>query len=234
MRILNLTSMLSFQSFKLYENYKDSKFLTISPLDDTKIKNNKSIKCEVGSLSYVLAMICQKIDSKEYFSSLDTGFLSGESNVSEEEIEEIVDFLSLCDLIIIDENVLTYHKDKENISTFLSIIVNKFNLKIINLENEIVSLKAHDLKELKDLDAFDGLIIFKHTKDRNFRGGSYFATISKIKDNDVVQIIGKTINEQRKFILDESMKGTIAFLGIEKLDSYSYEVIKVNKVLKCQ
>lgn len=230
MKILNISSILSFESKELFDRYKDDEFLTISPFEDEAIKNNISIKCEIGSLCYVLAMICALIDEREYFADLDTGYLSGESSVGEEEVDEIVEFLDDCKLLIIDENLINHQMDEKNIKTFLKIIVDKFNLKAINLQGEELEFKQSELTELQEPENYDGAVVFKHNLDDKFVGGKYFCMVAKIKDGDYVNIKTDTLDINCKFELDESLKGTIALLGIKQLFGYRYELAKITRV----
>lgn len=230
MKILNLSAKLSFQSPNLFDKFANFEFLTISPIDDENLENCKFIKCEIGALNYVLAMLCAKFENNEFFTNLDIGFLSGESNVGEEEIDEIYEFVNLCDLIIVDENLLRFHKDAKNIESFLGILQNKFNLKIINLKNEEISPKIMPLSELKELDEYNGTVIFKHTQNSEFKGGKYFSMVAKIQNNDKVIIKTKNLNLQKTFILDENLKGTVAFLGVDEIFDYNFELAHIIKV----
>lgn len=230
MNILNLTPNLTFQAKELKDKFKKAKFLTISPLNDDSLENNTFIKCEIGSITYALALIVQSFSDDENIKELDTGFLSGESNVGEEEIDEILEFLQKANFIIVDEELINFHKDSLNLKALLEMISSKFNLEIINLNNEKLCFKNSKFSELKELDNFDGAIVFKHTKDDKFVGGKYFCMVAKIKNGDTVNIKSKTLNIVRKFELNENLKGTVAFLGVDKVDNYAYEVVKINRI----
>ncbi len=76
--------------------YKKAFVSTIHPIEETPISNIISffIKNEVGSEEAALAMIADtfvedKSDQQEFFDSLDFGYLSGESNISDEELDEL-------------------------------------------------------------------------------------------------------------------------------------------------
>ncbi|CZE46070.1 hypothetical protein [Campylobacter geochelonis] len=230
MKILNLTSVLSFQARWLSQKYKDDEILTISPIDDENLSNNTTIKCEIGSEPYVLAMVCQLISDDEYFGGLDTGYLSGESNVGEEEAQDIVEFLDECELLIIDENLTSYHPDASNLKAFLAFLVGKFGMKVINLKGEEIVFEKSKFSELKELKNYDGAVVFEHSLDRNFVGGKYFCMVAKINDGDVVKIKTPNLECEAKFKLDLNLKGTIAFLGLENVENYSYEIAKISKV----
>lgn len=230
MKILNLSSLLSLQSGSLLAKYADEEFLTISPMIDEKLESSEFIKCEIGSLNYVLALLASKFSSDAYFDSLDSGFLSGECNVGEEEIDEIAEFMEDCEVVIIDDMYLNSHNDAKNISSFLRILQDKIGFKLLNLKGEEIDIEETKPQNLADLELYDGVVIFKHTKNRVFKGGKYFSMIAKIKDGDEVNIKTKTLNLRAKFALDENLKGTIALLGVDKIDGYNYEIAEISKV----
>lgn len=91
----------------------------------------------------IASEICKDLENE------DIGFLSGESSVGEEEIEEIIEFLKDADLIIVDENMLNFHKDKDNIKALLNLIASNFNLKVIDSIGNKLDLKNAFLGELK-------------------------------------------------------------------------------------
>ncbi|MBQ7270553.1 MAG: hypothetical protein IJR18_02585 [Campylobacter sp.] len=229
MKILNLASILSLQAPSLAKTYANDEILTLSANDDDAIEG-EFIKCEIGAQGYVLAMLCAKFDEREYFANLDIGFLSGESNVGEEEIDEIYEFLNGCELVIIDENLLNSHNEAKNIESFLAILQEEFKFEIINLKNEKITPNLNELTELKELEIYDGAVVFKHDKDDKFIGGNYFCMVAKIANGDEVIIKTKNLEIRKKFELNANLKGTIALLGLDKFNGYNYEVAKISKV----
>ena len=227
MKIFNITPNLSFQNPDLAAKFHNASFLTLSPMEDEKLQNNIFVKCEISSEAYVLMMIASEICKD--LENEDIGFLSGESSVGEEEIEEIVDFLKDANFIIADENMLNFHKDKDNIKALLNLIASNFNLKIIDSAGNKLDFNSANLGELKELDNFDGAVVYKHTKDDEFKGGNYFKIVSKVKDGELVTIKSKNLNITKTFKFDKNLKGTIAFLGVKNLDNYAFEVVKTHK-----
>lgn len=227
MKIFNITPNLSFQNPDLAAKFHNASFLTLSPMEDEKLQNNIFVKCEISSETYVLMMIASEICKD--LENEDIGFLSGESSVGEEEIEEIVDFLKDANFIIADENMLNFHKDKDNIKALLNLIASNFNLKIIDSAGNKLDFNSANLGELKELDNFDGAVVYKHTKDDEFKGGNYFKIVSKVKDGELVTIKSKNLNITKTFKFDKNLKGTIAFLGVKNLDNYAFEVVKTHK-----
>ena len=227
MKIFNITPNLSFQNPDLAAKFHNASFLTLSPMEDEKLQNNIFVKCEISSEAYVLMMIASKICKD--LENEDIGFLSGESSVGEEEIEEIVDFLKDANFIIVDENMLNFHKDKDNIKALLNLIALNFNLKVINSAGNKLNFNSANLGELKELDSFDGAVVYKHTKDDEFKGGGYFKIVAKVKDGELATIKSKNLNITKTFKFDKNLKGTIAFLGVKNLDNYAFEVVKTHK-----
>lgn len=233
MKILSLANLLKIQNEDIINSSKNDEILVISPLYDDKLVNAKFIKCEIGAINYVLALVCKfayekKNIQNEYFNDLDDGLISGESNVGEEEIEDIIEFLDTCDIVMIDDS-LKYHKDSKNIETFLAILQELYSLKMLNLHQEILHPQKHDLTELIEQDDFNGSVVFKCIGDE-FRGGSYFAISAKIQDGDMLKIQTKNKTYEKIFKLDPNIKGTIGFLGVDKIDDYCYEVVKISRM----
>ncbi|EAK0829235.1 NADH dehydrogenase [Campylobacter fetus subsp. testudinum] len=222
MKVLSLASILSFQAPNLLETFKNDDILVISPLDDDI--NAKFVKCEIGSLSYVLALICKDLFDDEFFSSLDEGYLSGESNVGEEELPFICEFIKNCGVIIVSPEVLNSINSKQ-IQAMLNLLSNAFGIRIINLNGDDLSLDGV-LNELDELSSFDGAVIFTHSKFNEFRGGNYFAMASKLRDGAEVVLKTEQKEIKTKFNLDKSMQGTIAMLGSSGLE-YGFEVVNI-------
>ncbi len=95
MKILNFASLLSLQNPVLAEGFKSAEILSVSPLQDPHLPG-ELIKCEIGAQSFVLALICSSFCDEQYFADLDAEYLSGESSVGEEEIEQISASTKLC------------------------------------------------------------------------------------------------------------------------------------------
>ncbi|MGP1506069.1 MAG: hypothetical protein ACTTIM_01200 [Campylobacter sp.] len=227
MKILDLTSFLKFENRALFESFCNDKILTISPL----LSANAKIHCEIGALSYVLAMICVGLNLGDDVLSLDVAYFSGESNVGEEEIDEILDFIREIDTIIVDENLIKFDENRANFEILLARLAKFSNAKIINLKGEIRNFTNGDLNEFSPLQNYDGAVVFKHTQNSDFIGGKYFCAITKLHDKSLAQISTNSINLQRNFGFDESIRGTIAFLGLQDspnlANSPKFELAKI-------
>lgn len=235
MKILNFASLLSLQNPALAEGFKSAEILSVSPLQDPHLPG-ELIKCEIGAQSFVLALICSSFCDEQYFADLDAEYLSGESSVGEEEIEQIAEFLqSGCDALLIDDALIQTHPDAENIKAFLSLIAAKFGVKILSLRGERADLGAQgqaNLSPLKEPENFDGAVVFKHDADDRLIGGRYFSMVAKIKGGDRVRIKTPHLNLEKEFILDEELKGTIALLGSggQGFGGYNFELAEISKV----
>ena len=235
MKILNFAPLLSLQNPALAEGFQSAEILSVSPLQDPHLPG-ELIKCEIGAQSFVLALICASFCDEPYFAELDLEYLSGESSVGEEEIEQIAEFLqSGCDALLIDDALIKTHPDAENIKAFLSLIAAKFEIKILSLRGERAELAAPhavNLNPLKEPMSFDGAVVFKHGADDSFVGGRYFSMVAKIKGGDRVRIKTPHLDLQKEFILDEGLKGTVALLGLgaRSFDGYDFELAEISKV----
>lgn len=221
MKILSLASLLSLQSPNLLSKFKNDELLVISPLEDEIDAN--FVKCEIGSISYVLALIAKNLLNNDFFNELDEGFLSGESNVGEEELPNICEFVKNISFCIVSDEILR-QKNHEQIAEILNLLSKKFGFEVINLDGKKLSLNGK-LKELEELENFDGAVIFTHFKNDEFKGGEYFKIAAKLKNND--EVIVKTPQKDIKttFYLDKSLKGTVGFLGNKDLQ-YNFCIAK--------
>lgn len=208
---LCFVDMLSIKNPILNDNLKQSQNINISCLQDKNL-NAKFYKCEIASISYVLALLCMMID-KNKFNDLDEGFLSAESCFGEEEANEVLDFLKNAKCIIFDEN-LKFHKDFENIKFFISFLSKYFNLYVVNTKEDEQELKINDFKELLELDNYDGLVVFDCPSNDGFLHCSkQFLQLCKLKNESEVLVFNKDFNQKAKLFLDENLNGTIGFLN---------------------
>lgn len=110
-------------------------------MEDKNLKA-KFYKCEIASLSFVLALLC-KLSDEGQFCDLDEGYLSAESCFGEEEAGEVLAFLKETKYLIIDKNIHSY-KDSENIKYFLNFLSVKYGLKILDSDEEECDFKRQN------------------------------------------------------------------------------------------
>lgn len=208
-KALCFLDMLSLKNRVLCEKIRGDN-INISCLEDKKLCA-RFYKCEIASISFVLALLC-KLRNNAKFGSLDEGYLSAESCFGEEEALEILDFLEHAKWLIIDAN-LKFHKDFENIKYFLNFLSKEFNLKIIDSKEEKQDFTDAKFDELKELDNYDGLVLFSaKTENKLLQCSKQFLQIAKCEDQQVVEISAKDLNFKTKLCLDENLQGTIGFL----------------------
>ena len=218
-----LVDMLSARNIALNEKLKNSENINISCLKDENL-NAKFYKCEIASISYVLALLCKILDNDK-FVNLDEGYLSAESCFGEEEANEVLEFLKNAKCIIFDEN-LKFHKDFENIKFFISFLSDHFNLYIVNSNEEELSLDIKNFSELLELDNYDGLVIFNYPFcDDLLHCSKQFLQIAKSKNESKVIVFNKTFNQKTKIYLDDNLKSTIAFL---KFNEENFNFLRVS------
>ncbi len=211
-KALCLVDMLSLKNEALSEKISGENVL-ISCLEDKKLRA-KFYKCEIASLSFVLALLC-KLENNEAFESFDEGYLSAESCFGEEEALEILAFLREAKYLIIDENLKAY-KDFENIKYFLNFLSKEFGLEILNSKEQKQDFKDAKLSALKELDNYDGLVLFRlKTKDDFLQCSKQFLQLAKCKNGQEVEVVGKNLSLRTKLCLNENLQGTIGFLNFE-------------------
>ena len=112
---------------------------TIHPIVDGEIKQlvTQYIKNEVGSEEAALAMLADtfvedKSSQKEFFESIDLGYLSGESNISEEEIALLKHFSSRkkSRVLVIGEDVIN-HPQAANIAKIVGFLQKSGAFKVV-------------------------------------------------------------------------------------------------------
>ncbi|MDO5045124.1 hypothetical protein [Campylobacter sp.] len=234
-KTLSMASLLSLQNPNLAAELKKNEFLYISCFEDKILGGENLIRCEIGSISYVLALICKYFldqsslndDVREYLTELDEGLLSGESSVGEEEFEAIAEFLKDTKNIIIDSTFFT-HLDSKLIFEFLNLL----NLDVVLSDGEVKEVETGgELSELKELESFDGSVIFAYKGDsRELVGSASFAIAAKIKDGDMVNIKTTGLEAIRKFRLDSLMKGTVGLFADKEISGYNFKVVKISKI----
>ena len=240
-KTLSLASLLCEQNPQLAEQIKQNEFLYISCFEDKILGTENLVRCEIGSASYVLALLCKysldaaKFDkqTREYFDKLDEGYLSGECNVGEEEFEQIAEFLEECENIVIDSSFLA-HADAKNIFEFLQML----GKNVVLADGEQGEFKTDgELTPLKEPESFDGSVVFfmdeaggSYLSDetKELIGSASFAAAAKVKDGDIVSVQANGADVVAKFKLEPQMKGTVA-LCRAKFSGYAFKLVKIVK-----
>ena len=230
------------------------------PIEEESLRNivNEFIRYEVGSEEGLLALLAEQVVSPEgqklfadFFESLDMGYLSAESSVGEEEIEALYEKLQVAKqpVLIVGSDVIN-HDQSKNIMMIASLIAKYSSLKVVTLsgtdKDESIELvtkqnKLQEIEEISDLDAYNGSVIYrcnhkltKKLDDFFLVGSKQFAIAAKIQDDAMVRFMMDNTQYERKFKLDDQLKGTIAFNPVfestEKFDKYRYKQVHLEVV----
>lgn len=218
MKILDASPNLEFINKELFDSYDE--ILRISPFG--------GIKCEIGAIVYILAIIAKNLGIKE-FCNLDEGELIAESNLNDDEVDEIMEFIKRADGIVIDENSLKFHYDADNLKILLNKIAKFLNIKIFDESGAQIEFDEKEFSSLKPLINYDGFVIFKHSKNLDFIGSDYFSKITKLSNNENIKIITKSGVIKRNFKIDDKISGIIGICGVDKVQDYAFEVIKFDR-----
>ena len=211
MKILSFATLLSAQTSKFIARHKDDEVFVVSPLDDevlfSAIKNHHFLKYEIDTLGFVLALVCARVlEFPEIeFPEIDQGYLSGESNASEEEIQTLCEFFSSCDgIIVAPENFSG--ANSANIAFMLDALSKKFDFCVIGINGKPYELNAPlKMSELEEGADFNGASVFcLPAENVALKGSAMFAMASKLKNGAKVVIDGI----EATFELDSRLKGT--------------------------
>ena len=211
MKILSFATLLSAQTSKFIARHKDDEVFVVSPLDDevlfSAIKNHHFLKYEIDTLGFVLALVCARVlEFPEIeFPEIDQGYLSGESNASEEEIQTLCEFFSSCDgIIVAPENFSG--ANSANIAFMLDALSKKFDFCVIGINGKPYELNAPlKMSELEEGADFNGASVFcLPAENVALKGSAMFAMASKLKNGAKVVIDGI----ETTFELDSRLKGT--------------------------
>ena len=206
MKIISFATLLSAQTSKFIARHKDDEVFVVSPLDDellfSAIKNHHFLKYEIDTLGFVLALVCARVLE---FPEIDEGYLSGESNASEEEIQTLCEFFSSCDgIIVAPENFSG--ANSANIAFMLDALSKKFGFCVIGINGKPYELNAPlKMSELEEGADFNGASVFcLPAENVALKGSAMFAMASKLKNGAKVVIDGI----EATFELDSTLKGT--------------------------
>ncbi len=167
-------------------------------------------------------------EMRNYFDELDEGYISAETNIGEEEAEELhVMLQEATNPLIVFGKDMFLNSRVENISKFINLLKKYSNIEIKCLRK----LKTDSLhvEEVEELESFDGTVVFEYNSDENGElliGSAQFAVAAKVQNGQPVTVK----NQNREFRLDKKLKGTIALMpSMIDENSYRFEVAKIIK-----
>ena len=222
-------------------------FIYMHPIDDVSLHNTYTqyIKYEAGSEEGVLALLSSFILSDVntqydgYLEDLDIGYLSGETSIGEEEFEDLIENMkNKKNITMMIGDDIVGHKHLSNIINLIRLIDENTNINVVVLNQniEFESSKEIQLKDVEDIQTYNGTVIYTvKSEDDILKGSSSFAMAAKIKDADTVRFIVDGTTFEKRFQIDPSVRGTIALCPVDKKDSidntYRFKQVKIEKVL---
>lgn len=236
--IIIIGTTLSIDNKKLLEEIADKKIALVSVMEDSFLMNKVEFfsQYEAGSEEGVMAILTKELlkdaklpkPIKDYFEDLDDGYISAETNIGEEEVEELhVMIQNASNPLIVFGKDLFLNSKVENISKFINLIKEYSNTEIKCLGK--LTTKSLEIEEVEEIESFDGTVVFEYNskEDTNLLiGSAQFAVAAKVVDGQNI----KVKNQNREFNLDKKLKGTIALMPSEIVEnSYRYKVTKVEK-----
>lgn len=204
-------------------HFLDTQSLIFSPIPlQTTQQINYEVGTEEGVMLLLAHQLCTQPSAKlqEIFSQIDLGYLSAESNVGEEELEEVLEFIQDESFsLILTQDFLT-HPKSENILALFEEISKESNIQCL-LDSLIPSPCA-------SLPEYNGSVVRITQGEPQLRGSKQFALFAKTQNGAMASITHPDFSLQAPFVLDEEMKGTIAILQIPNpLPSYPYQKVQI-------
>lgn len=224
------------------------------PLEDVLMDGiiTQMVKYEAGSEEGVVAMLaktlldgCETSDTvQQFLDDLDEGYLCAESNVGDEEFKSIFETAaeSHQKTLVIGLDLFN-HKNSSNIAKICGVIdsVSTFSVVIAPKYSDGSSLEMSGISQKGILDPvsplpeYNGTIVYqcypnKHSNNDTLRGSAQFAIAARLNSGERVSIDG--YDGTKMFLVDETLKGTIALnvLDEESNCGYRFEKIKLMRV----
>jgi NADH-quinone oxidoreductase subunit F len=220
------------------------KIIYFSPMEDPLLhsKADKYVKYEIGSEAGALALLAKFLskgeeldkDVQNYIDELDEGYLSAESNIGEEEIEESIKIFDNDCLMLLLGDDLHNHPNAQTIAGLIALI-NRFkplHVSIVSCDELKSENKALLPPKIEEISSFDGTVIYfypQKNESKKLTASLQFAIAAKIRDKDEIIINTKKGEYKKVFEVSDKFKGTIAILGVSEQKGYRYEVAKVIK-----
>lgn len=245
-----------FQALESASKTKDAKILYAHPIEDMAMSQiaQQFMKYEPGAEEGLLALMAYHLladvnlpeSIKEFLGDLDLGYLEAESNIGEEEFENMLEIMknSQMKMMIIGSDVMA-HPRAQNIAK-LSALIEKysdFSLLIMPDTKDLVdyvgvSEVVSTLEAIDELPEFNGTVIYnidnRHSSDKILHGSAQFARAAKIDDGDFISVSFAGVTIERRFKVEDELKGTIAInptfdISVDP-NRYKFERSQINKI----
>lgn len=228
----------------------EAKIVYLFTMEDSALVEKSAFfsRYEVGAEEGVLALLAKSFllhvtlpeAIKNYFEELDEGYISAESNLGEEEIEEIEALYQATNrvLIVLGDDLIC-HPQAASIAHLAGLIAKfgKAKLLVVGSTPEMIVSSQNEsvLDAVENLKSFDGVVVYQcpvtqADEEQLLIGSAQFQMAAKVQNNDKITV---SINQEvypRTFVRDDSLKGVIALMPCAKADSnYPYHVVKIVK-----
>ena len=231
-----------------------AKVIYMHPLEDVLMDGviTQMVKYEAGSEEGVVAMLaktlldgCETSDAvQQFLDDLDEGYLCAESNVGEEEFGLIFETAAVSHkkTLVVGLDLFN-HKNSTNIAKLCGVIdsFSSFSVVIDSKYSDSNGVEMLDvgqqgvLDPVSPLPEYNGTIVYqcypdKQSNNDTLRGSAQFAIAARLNSGDFVAIDG--YDGTKTFLVDETLKGTIALnvLNEESDCGYRFEKIKITRV----
>lgn len=201
----------------------DSHSLFFSPIP---FQNTQQINYEIGTEEGVILLLAHQLCTrpseklKKIFEEIDLGYLSAESNIGEEELEEISRFAQHEDLSLILTQDFLAHPMSTNILAIFQELSNQRHIQC--LFDGIIPQVCTSLPE------YNGSVVRISQGEPLLKGSKQFALFAKIQNGDRATIIHQNFSIQAPFVLDDTMRGVIGILQMKDIyPSYPYQKVQI-------
>lgn len=232
LKVIKESDFLMIMGVRLEESLEfcAKEFIYMHPIDNKSLNYTQYVKYEVGGEEGVISMLLDAFaknassDVEEFIEELDIGYISAESNVGEEEIEEILEkSQNFSNKTLIVGKELFLQDNCENIKALLKALKSSCDLNIICSDDSINLDTNSKLEEPSEILAYNGTVVYNTLDNKtSLKASASFLKAAKVNDKDRVKIVSKDLEISRVIELDETLLGTIALFGVEE-NEYSSE-----------
>lgn len=214
----------------------------INPLLDMQVKHY--IRYEAGTEEGVAALFLHDfykgLNLEDYIKTLDYGYLTSETNISEEEMQEIKkSFYSHKKSLLLFGSNFYLHQRSKNILNIFSHLAQSINIAFLGSDtNRIYTIKNRisNIEKISHLPENNGCIVYVDSalsaQKPLLRFSQEFARAWKINNNDCIEICFDDFKIKALSILDSALSGVIGILSIDENINcgYRYKKVIINKV----
>lgn len=241
--VVIIGAMPSYDDKALLKRIENARIALISVMEDTSLMERVDFfsRYEAGSEEGVISILTKEFlkekklpqELMEYFENLDEGYISAETNIGEEEIEELHSMIkSATSPLIVLGIDLFLNPRFENINKFINLLIKYSDVEVLPL-GKVEKSEKEVPKEIEELESFNGTVVFSYKSDEDIgilRGSQQFGVAAKVQDGQAIEIKIENTEENRRFVLDNELKGTIALMpSAKESESYRFKVAKIIK-----